>query len=224
MKRRRAVAIRRKCEQDAKRIRMRTVRGRSAGDLGIARYLLGRRLWLPNRAVLRRRVVRSTARTGAVRAASVLAAGVSSAPPQAPVRDKHADAAEQRAVVAAGRGIGDVAHVAERQAAVPKAVAANEDELFGATVRSRLRRQLVESRAKASACVVAAQPSADASVVTDALATGADDSAIQSRVRRGSVLKRRRVVEPVAAAAPSLVGASEHAAALLLLLLFFQHL
>ena len=147
--------------------------------------------------------------------AADMAVGVPLAPAGASARGRRADAAEQRAVDAASRGIGNVSHVAGRQAAAAKAGAADASDVFGASVRDRLRRQLAESRAKASASVAAAQPAADALVTSDAVATGGAGLASRSRARPASVLKRRRGTDPVAAAAPSPAEASEHAVALL---------
>ena len=76
------------------------------------------------------------------------AAGTTADPGADSARDRHARAAERRGRVEANRGVGDVAHVAGRQAAAAKAASAGADEAFGAPVRTRLRRQLTESRAK----------------------------------------------------------------------------
>ena len=94
------------------------------------------------------------------------------------MRDRHASAAEQRGLAEASRGIGDVAHVVARRAAAAKAAASDAVEVFGAPVRQRLRRQLAESRAKASAAVAA-----DASVASNAVPTGVVDQAVGQRAR-----------------------------------------
>ena len=84
-------------------------------------------------------------------AAMQLTSGVAQA--EATVRDRHAGAAEQRGRADAGRGIGDVVGIAVRQASAAKAVATHTKDVFGASMQVRLRRQLAESRATASAKV-----------------------------------------------------------------------